>query len=101
MSEAGKNGSGESKSISTTARSLPLAQRGVVTARDFANLMSALMSDILEGKVPPDMANAVTNAGGKMLKVVEMQHRWGKRGAENAESLPLADTMDKPMAEAK
>jgi hypothetical protein len=41
-------------------------------------MMSAMMSDILDGRIEPIKANAVCNAGGKLLKVVEMQLRYGK-----------------------
>ena len=95
MSDRSEGKSEKDQQISPTARSLPLAKRGVVTARDFANLMGALMSDILEGRVAPEMANAVCNAGGKMLKVVEMQHRYGKRSERgDREAFVLADTSD-------
>jgi hypothetical protein len=39
--------------------------------------MSALMSDVLDGTVTPGVCNAAVNAGGKLLKVVEMQIRYG------------------------
>jgi hypothetical protein len=39
--------------------------------------MSALMSDVLDGSVTPITANAAVNAGGKLLKVVEMQYKYG------------------------
>lgn len=40
-------------------------------------MMSALMSDVIEGTVTPAVANAAINAGGKMLKSVELQMRYG------------------------
>lgn len=43
--------------------------------------MSALMSDVLEGKLKPGTANAAVNAGGKLLKVVEMKFRYGSPDA--------------------
>jgi hypothetical protein len=39
--------------------------------------MSALMSDVIDGTISPNIANATVNAGGKLLKVVEMQYRYG------------------------
>lgn len=39
--------------------------------------MSALMSDLLAGTVSPQVGNAACNAGGKLLKIIEMQHRYG------------------------
>lgn len=44
--------------------------------------MSALMSDVIEGRITTDVANAACNAGGKLLKVVEMQYRYGKQAQE-------------------
>ena len=69
-------------------RSLVIFERGVKTGQDFAAGMSALMSDVIEGTVTPQIANAVCNAGGKLLKVVEMSHRWGRRDKnENGEQV--------------
>lgn len=39
--------------------------------------MSALMSDLIEGKVTPSVGNAAVNAGGKLLKITEMQLKFG------------------------
>jgi len=59
------------------ARSLAIAERGIRTGCDFANMMSALISDIISGRVTPQVGNAACNAGGKLLKIVEMQHQYG------------------------
>lgn len=40
--------------------------------------MSGLMSDVVEGLIAPQVANAGVNAGGKLLKIVEMQHKYGQ-----------------------
>ena len=61
-------------------RSLAIAGKGIRTGSDFAALMSALMSDLIEGRVTPSIGNATCNAGGKLLKVVEMQYRYGTPG---------------------
>lgn len=58
-------------------QSLSVANAGVKTGTDFANLMSNLMSDLISGRVTPQVGNAVCNAGGKLLKVVEMKHKYG------------------------
>ncbi len=50
---------------------------GIQTGEDFARLMSALVQDVVEGKVSPAVVNAACNAGGKLLKVVEMQYKYG------------------------
>lgn len=60
------------------AKSIAIASAGVKTASDFANLMSALMSDLIEGRLTPAIGNATCNAAGKLLKIVEMNQRYGK-----------------------
>lgn len=58
-------------------RALGVAEKGIKTGRDFASLMSALMTDLIEGSITPAIGNATCNAGGKLLKVVEMQYKYG------------------------
>lgn len=72
------------------ARSTPIAEQGVRTGEDFAALMSALMSDVIEGRIGPDVANAACNAGGKLLKVVEMQYKYASTANAQTPSLQLA-----------
>lgn len=48
------------------------------------------MSDVLEGAISPNVANATVNAGGKLLKVVEMQYRYGTPKAQTPLVLTLA-----------
>lgn len=38
------------------------------------------MTDLIEGRVSPSIGNAACNAGGKLLKVVELQYRYGTPG---------------------
>ena len=61
-------------------RSLSIAEKGIKTGNDFANMMSALMSDLIDGRVTPSIGNATCNAGGKLLKIVEMQYKYGTQG---------------------
>jgi len=41
--------------------------------------MSTMMHDILNERLDAQTANAVCNVGGKMLKSVEMQYRYGSK----------------------
>jgi hypothetical protein len=47
------------------------------------------MSDLVEGNVTPEIANAACNAGGKLLKVVEMRYRLGLGKPQAARTLSL------------
>ena len=70
-------------------RSLAIAQGGIKTDRDFSALMSALMSDLIDGSVTPGVGNATVNAGGKLLKVVEMRLKYGTQHGESEKLLQL------------
>ena len=72
-----------------TPRSVTIAKRGITNSHQFANVMSALMSDLLEGKITPGVGNAACNAGSKLLKVVEMQARYGQVGKGQVKILNL------------
>jgi hypothetical protein len=63
-------------------RCLAIAQKGVKTGNDFAAFMSAMMSDLIESRVTPMVGNATCNAAGKLLKVIEMQHKYGTDGTD-------------------
>lgn len=50
------------------------------------------MSDIIEGAVSPQVGNAAVNAGSRLLKVVELQLKYGKHNAGgNRGNLMLVD----------
>lgn len=66
-------------------RSVALAKRGVKTSQDFAGLMSGLMSDVIEGRIAPGVVTAACSAGGKLLKVVEMEYKYGSKGTKAEE----------------
>jgi hypothetical protein len=72
-------------------RSAAIAASGVRTASDFARLMSAIMSDVISEAMDPRVANAAVNAGGKLLKVVELQQVYGRPDASGAKILGLAE----------
>ena len=54
-------------------------------------MMSGLMSDVLAGSVTPDVANAVCNAGGKLLKMVELEYKFATEpGLKSKRSIAVA-----------
>lgn len=58
-------------------RCVPIADAGISTGKDFAQLMSALIGDIASQRIDPRQANAICNAGGKLLRIVELQQKFG------------------------
>jgi hypothetical protein len=73
-----------------TPKSAEFARSGIATGADFANLMSALMSDIIEGRVTPNIGNATCKAAGQLLRVVELQMKYGTAGEGGGKVLRLA-----------
>jgi hypothetical protein len=62
-------------------------------------MMSALMSDLIEGSITPQVGNATVNAGGKLLKVVELQLKYGKQEPDGGRRLMnLVDLSCGPVA---
>ena len=61
--------------------------------------MSSLMSDMLAEKVSPRIGTAVCNAGGKLLKVVELQYKYGSVDPKGGRrDISLALESKKPIA---
>lgn len=61
----------------STPKCLAILNRGIQTNNDFARAMCALMADLGEGRITPAIGNAITNAGGKLLKVIDMTYKYG------------------------
>lgn len=58
-------------------------------------MMSCLMSDLIEGNVTPQVGNATVNAGGKLLKVVELQLKYGRSRPDGTkERMDLLETSE-------
>lgn len=90
LQKSGKGGKGVAKKAESP-RSLKIAERGIKTSHDFADLMSALMSDLIDGRVAPNVGNSTCNAGGKLLRVVELQYKYGTASPDGTKkSLVLA-----------
>ena len=75
-----------------SATSLPIAARGVQSSQDFRNFMSALMTDVIQGSVAPEVANAACNAGGKLLKMVELEYKFANGRPRTDRNLALTGT---------
>jgi hypothetical protein len=57
---------------------LIVAEKGIKDSQDFTNFFSSLITDLAEKTVVPNVANAMCNAGGKLIKMVEMEIRYGQ-----------------------
>lgn len=69
--------------------SVALGRNGIKTTQDFANVMSALMTDVLSGEVSANKANAACNAGRQMLRAVELQLKYGTKVNETTNERTL------------
>ena len=59
-------------------RSLGIARGGLRSGFDTINMLTATITDVLEEEITTNQANVVVNAIGKVLKVVELQQKYGK-----------------------
>jgi hypothetical protein len=59
-------------------RSLAIARGGLKSGFDTINMLTATITDVLEEQITTNQANVVVNAIGKVLKVVELQQKYGK-----------------------
>lgn len=66
-------------SVVKDSESSQIAQRGVRSSEDFRDLMCALMSDVVQGKIDPEIANAACNAGRGLLRMVELEYKYTER----------------------
>jgi hypothetical protein len=44
--------------------------------------MEAIIADLGSGRITPQIALAMCNASGKLLKMLELKHRFGKAASE-------------------
>lgn len=51
--------------------------------------MSALMADIADGTVKPSIANAIVNAGSKLLRIMDLERRYGQEDRDGSRKLNL------------
>lgn len=79
--------------------SVQLAERGIHTGADFASVMSALLTDTIAGRVQPQTANAACNISDKLLKVVELQYKYGKPAEGVGHRLLALTPMGEPAKE--
>lgn len=76
-----KAGSSDVTSTTRTGRSRAVAQAGIGDSHDVKRLMTSLIPDILDGAVDIASANAVCNATGKLLKMLELEMKYGGSGS--------------------
>src|SRR4051812_28504212 len=72
-----------------------IAARGIKTAADFAQFMGAMMEDLVEGRIEPDVAQAACKAGAAMLQVVKMQLEYGREESDGTRTLLLGGKREK------
>lgn len=63
-------------------RSIQIASSGICTDRQAGEWLSALIGDVMTEVVPTRIAGTCVNAMGKMLKLVEMRHKYGQPEAQ-------------------
>ena len=79
-------------------KSLAIADAGIKTSGDFRNFMSSVMSDVIAGRITPNITNAACNAGGKLLKMVDLEYKYGTDPERGKGSRTLTIAFEEPQA---
>ena len=67
------NSSGKDLQQDAKLKSFRVATAGIRTSDDFKEMMSAIMTELRRGELDTVLANAICNAGGKLLKCVQLE----------------------------
>jgi hypothetical protein len=72
------------------SRAVAAFAEGIGSSAQFANVLSALVGDVLNGSITPEVANAACNASGKLLKLIDLQLQFkaARTGTDVLECLP-------------
>ena len=67
------------RAVEATPRCLSIfgQEGGVRNSQQFIRGFSALMADLAAGRIADGRANAISNAGAKLLKAAELEQRFG------------------------
>ena len=60
-----------------------LATEGIQDSRKCANVLGAIALDVLKSQISPQVANTACNAIGKLLKVKELEIKYGTSESPN------------------
>lgn len=63
-------------------RCLAISEAHIRTSHDLKNFTAALISDLVAGRITPNIGNATCNATGKLLKTVELEYKYGTDGPD-------------------
>ena len=55
--------------------------------------MAALITDVIEGKVQPNILNAAVNAGRQLIKAAELNLKYGRKMVGTAKKEPTLDLL--------
>lgn len=65
--------------------SLDVHRRGIRTASDVIDFMTAMIGDVFEDRLSVEKAKTANSSMGRVLKAAEMQQRYGRQVGRNGE----------------
>lgn len=78
MHKRNKSAAGTHKKIyARSSGAARVARKGITSSSDAKQLVMALIRDILDDKVPTTQANSAINAVGRLVRLVELEFRYG------------------------
>lgn len=68
-----------------------MAKTGVSDSRKCANVLGAIALDVLQERITPPTGNTACNAIGKLLKIKELEIKYGRPMPDGPKRLQLTD----------
>jgi hypothetical protein len=87
----GKRAGGSAKNVQPAAKgaSAEVARRGIRSSEDYRDLMCALMGDVIQGSVTPEVVNAACNAGRGLVRMVELEYKMATSQRHTERTVPF------------
>ena len=89
-SNPGLSGDGEAHEVVHIPASLTVARKGIKSSSDFCEFYAAMISDVVSGQMTPQQANAACNGGDKIIKMLDLERKYGTRPDSPRRSMRLA-----------
>lgn len=68
-----------------------IEEQGIRTSRDASNVLVAIAKDVGRQSMTPQVGNTMCNALGKMIRVKELEIKYGIKNDAGVQRLELAD----------
>lgn len=91
-----KNEEPQVLALTPTPRCVEIAEKGITNSQQTIRYLSALVADASAGRVTTGLVHGACNAVGKILRVVELESRYGTAKGSGQEKVLQFITSEQP-----